>query len=253
MDAAHGFTFDLPLLRAVSDWQRGGDAKQNRRRGEALKAACQNLPSQFRESVLVCHRQIALGKGGVWDLLGDNRLPEKISSWTTDLEIAKGFKGGVPPEGQGYQGVIFSIKPPAGSVIVNLRELYQEPAFRDAMERNKPAIAGYAKGAGCYGDSQSEVVLEIGTLEQEDIYSIGGHSSPFEELVAEAAKIYYGTASVTPEQYEALLLKVEHTRGVAGPCWLNSEATQRVLRRTAPHAETLREVKRLQAQTAHGP
>lgn len=253
MDATHGFTFDLPLLRAVSDWQRGGDAKQNRRRGAALKAACQNLPSQFRESVLVCHRQIALVKGGVWDLLGENRLPEKISSWTTDLEIAKGFKGGVPPEGQGYQGVIFSIKPPAGSVIVNLRELYQDPAFRDAMERNKSAIADYAKGAGCYGDSQSEVVLEIDKLEQEDIYSMGGHSSPFEELVAEAAKIYYGTASVTPEQYEALLLKVEHTRGVAGPRWLNPEATQRVLRRTAPHAERLREVKKLQAQAASEP
>lgn len=248
-----GFSFDLPLLQAVSDWQRGGDAKQNRRRGEALKAACENLPSQFRRSVLVCHRQIALGKGGVWDLLGDNRLPEKISSWTTDLEIAQGFKGGVPPEGQGYQGVIFSVLPPAGSVIVNLRELYQEPAFRDAMDRNKSAIADYAKGAGRYEGDQSEVVLEIDKLEQEDIYSMGGHSSPFDELVAEAAKIYYGSANVTPEQYKALLLKVEHTRGVAGPSWLSPEATKRVLQRTAPHAERLREVKKLQAQAARGP
>lgn len=248
MNAAHGFTFDLPLLRAVSDWQRGGDAKQNLRRGVALKEACQNLPSQFRESVLVCHRQIALGKGGVWDLLGENRLFEKVSSWTTDLEIAKGFKGGVPPEGQGYQGVIFSIKPPAGNVIVNLRELYRDADFRGAMERNKFAIAGYATGAGCYGDSQSEVVLEVDKLEQGDIYSMGGHSSPFEELVDEVAKIYYGTAIVTQEQREKFLLKVEPARGVAGPRWLNPEATQRVLRRTAPHAERLREVKKVQAE-----
>jgi hypothetical protein len=40
--------------------------------------------------------------GGVWSLIGEDSLPEKISSWTLDLEMAKAFKGGVPPEGQGY-------------------------------------------------------------------------------------------------------------------------------------------------------
>lgn len=250
MATVHGETCDHSLLQAVSDWQRGGDARQNRRRGEALKAACQNLPPQFRESALECHRQIALGKGSVWDLLGDNRLLEKISSWTTELEIAQRFKGGVPPQGQGYQGVIFSILPPAGSVIVNLRTLYQDPTFRDAMERNKSAIAGYTKGAGLYGDGQSEVVLEVDKLDQDDVYSLGGHSSPFEELVTEAARIHFGSANVTPEQYAALLLKVEHTRGVAGPSWLCPEATKRVLKRTEPHAVRLRKIKALQDQVA---
>lgn len=36
--------FSLELLQAVSDWQRGGDAKQNIRRGQTLKDACASLP-----------------------------------------------------------------------------------------------------------------------------------------------------------------------------------------------------------------
>ena len=60
-----------------------------------------------RLQLLCCFRQIALDKGSVWDLLAENKLDEKISSWTTDLQIAKTFKGGVPPQGQGWQGLIF--------------------------------------------------------------------------------------------------------------------------------------------------
>lgn len=43
------------------------------------------------------------------------------------------------------------------------------------MERNKSAINGYGDGAGRYWDRQSEVVLEIDAVTQEDIYSLGGH------------------------------------------------------------------------------
>jgi hypothetical protein len=152
-------TFSLSLLQAISDWQRGGDPKQNARRGLALKNACKLLSDKYRSCASRCFRQLALPKGGVWKLIGENRLPEKISSWTTDIEVAEGFKGGVPPEGQGYQGVILCLNPPATSVIVNLRVLYQDSAFIKALEDNKTAISGYHDGAGRYGNDQSEVVL----------------------------------------------------------------------------------------------
>lgn len=237
--------FPLSLLQAVSDWQRGGNAKQNKKRGQKLKEACASLPENYRTCSSCLFRQVGLPKGGVWRLLGEDRLPEKISSWTLNLEMAKAFKGGVPPEGQGYQGVILCVLPPPGSVIVNLRELYQDPDFTAALEKHKGSITGYHDGAGRYGNDQSEIVLEVASVTQQDIYSMGGHSSPFEKLVDDAAEQIHGRA-VTPEEREALMLKVEHVRSEAGPRWLSPEATLRVVTKMKPHAERLLKVKRQQ-------
>lgn len=237
--------FLLPLLQAISDWQRGGDAKQNLKRGLALKAASATLPEQYRRCSLCCFRQVALPKGGVWNLIGEDKLDEKISSWTVNIEVAKAFKGGVPPEGQGFQGVILSVCPPTDSVIVNLRELYKEPAFVAALEANKAAITGYHDGAGRFGNDQSEVVLEIASVAQRDIYSMGGHSSPFDQLVDEAAMVIHGRPA-TSEEREALMLKAESVRDEAGPRWLDHEATERVVAKLKPHVEVLSEIKRVQ-------
>lgn len=238
--------FSVEFLQAVNDWQRGGDAKQNRKRGEALRSQCRSLPEVFRESPLVCHRQIALPKGGVWDLIGAGKLTEKVSSWTLDLEVAKGFKGGVPPKDQGYQGAIFSLNPPAGSVIVNMSLLYRDPEFQRAIDEHKNAISGFQLGIGYYGDQQSEVVLEIDSLSQDDIYSLGGHSSQFDELVEIAAHEVYGHLP-TADERAALTLKAEGVRSRAGPSWLTPEGTKRVLARVRPSALALAEIKRRQS------
>ncbi len=238
-------SFSLPFLQAVSDWQRGGDEKQNKRRGQVLKNACEALPEKYRTCSLCCFRQVALPKGGVWKLIGENHLPEKISSWTPDIEVAKALKGGVPPDGQGYQGVILCVFPQPSSVIVNLHELYQDQGFREALEQNKTSIVGFHDGAGRYGNAQSECVLEIASVTQEDVYSMGGHSSPFEQLVDEAAALIFGRPA-TPTERETLMLKTEKARSEAGPRWLSREATEAVLNRTKPHAKRLREVKRAQ-------
>lgn len=235
--------FPLELLQAVSDWQRGGDARQNHKRGQRLKVACASVPGNYRTCSLCLFRQVALPKDGVWKLIGDGHLQEKISSWTLDLETAMVFKGGVPPEGQGYQGVILCVMPRPGSVVVNLRELYKDLNFTAALEQHKGIIAGYHDGAGFYGNDQNEVVLEVASVTQQDIYSMGGHSSHFDQLIDEAAKLIHGRP-VTPEEREALRLKAEHVRPEAGPAWLSPEATQRVLTRMKPDVERLREIKR---------
>lgn len=237
--------FPLSLLQAISDWQRGGDAKQNVRRGQALKDAAASLPEKYRRCGLCCFRQVALSKGGVWNLIGEDRLGEKISSWTVDIEVAKAFKGGVPPEGQGYRGVILNVYPSADNVIVNLRELYKEAEFVAALERHKGAITGYHDGAGRFGNDQNEVVLEVAAVTQQYIYSMGGHSSPFEELVAEAGRLIHGRPT-TPEERDALMLKSEQLRAEAGPHWLNPEETQRVVAKLKPHAARLGEIKKQQ-------
>jgi len=233
--------FDLRLLQTISDWQRSSTTS----RAQALKEACASLPNEYRTCQLVCYRQIALPKGGIWALIGENRLPEKVSSWTNAIEAAKAFKGGVPPDGQGYQGTILYLYPPPESVIVNLSKLYQNPAFTDAMDQNRAAIAGHADGAGRWENSQSEVVLEIDAVTPEDIYSLGGYSSPLDELVAEAANLVYRRPSTSQER-EGLLLQAQQAGISAGPKWLNMDATRRVLAKTKPHAEQLGEIKRQQ-------
>ncbi|WP_205954151.1 hypothetical protein [Pseudoxanthomonas winnipegensis] len=245
MATTSGFEFTRDFLQAVSDWQRGGDAKQNRKRGERLKAACANLPAEFRESPLVCHRQVGLTNAGIWDLFAENHLTEKISSWTIDPEVAKAFKNGVPPNGGEFRGVIYSIHPPAGSVIVSLWALYRDDEFLAALEEHKPQIEGFDKGAGCWGNSQIEVVLEIDKVSYEDVYTLGGWSSAPDslDLLAEGARQKYGRTRVTPAELDSLLIDV---RDVANqPMWLLPELTKGVIARTlkeVPHLKVKKEL-----------
>ncbi|WP_422650095.1 hypothetical protein OJJOAM_004726 [Cupriavidus sp. H18C1] len=139
--------FKLSLLQAVSDWQRSSTEK----RAAALKEQCASLPPKFRTSVKRCYRQVGLTKGFVWDLIADDCLREKVSSWTLSYPVAMTFKNGVPPQGSGYQGVIVAIERPASAqIIVNISRLYKDRDFLAAMEANKASISGYAEGAGRY-------------------------------------------------------------------------------------------------------
>lgn len=187
--------FGLPLLQAISDWQRSATTS----RAQTLKSMCVDLPDEYRACQFVCYRQIAF----------------------------------------------LSLYPPPGSVIVNLSKLYQNPAFSDAMKQNSADIVGYGNGAGRWGNSQSEVVLEIDAVTPEDIYALGGHSSPLDELVVQAGDLVYQRPSTQEEQH-ALFLQAEQAAITAGPKWLSMDATRRVLANTKPQAERLSEIKRQQ-------
>src|SRR6185437_8950438 len=171
-----GVTFDLPLLQAVSDWQRGhSDRARSNQLGQALKKACAHLPIQYRSGHLVCYRRVSLDKQGVMKLLGADSLKEKISSWTFNTEVAKGMKGGVPFPASNDLGVIFQTTPNPQNIIVNIRALYLDADFRDALFQNEKRIKNYDLGAGRYWDGEDEIVLEIDTVTQSNIYSLGGY------------------------------------------------------------------------------
>jgi len=131
-------SFTTEFIQAVSDWQRGGDARQKRRRGTLLKELSAEIDEAFRRCGLVAYRQIALEKGSIWKLIAERKLPETVSAWTLSPAIAKIFKGGVPPEG--WQGVIVALKPPAGSVILNLDTIYRSEEFLAALERDRGLV-----------------------------------------------------------------------------------------------------------------
>ena len=238
-------TFDLPFLQAISDWQWGSSLE----RGELLKALCADLPPQFRTAHSMCFRKLKLKKGSIWDLVAEDLLPEKISSWTMDTDVAKTIKGGVPKEG--WQGVVLFRTPPAEQIIVNLWALYRESKFTEALTRHRHDIKDFEKGAGKYWDTQSEVVMEIDSVTQADIYSLGGYSSSFESLVGQAASILH-EGCPTAQQIADLEWKAEDLRCEAGqPKWLTYDATTRVLVRIKPRADALVEVKKRQKQEPH--
>lgn len=232
--------FKRSLLQAVSDWQRSSSPK----RAAALKEECASLPMKFRSGAKRCYRQVALSKGFVWNLIAEDCLQEKVSSWTLSFKIAGEFKNGVPSEGSGFQGVIVMIeRPPPTQVIVNIHRLYNDCEFRAAMEMNKASISGYDLGAGRYGGSQQEIVIEMDDVKKSQIRSLGGHSSGFEELRELAQQILGSEYGRLATPWESKYLKSR-----AGPAWLSQEATRRVLNRTEALVDYLQQVKQLQAQ-----
>jgi hypothetical protein len=217
--------FTDTLIQAINDWQRGGDAKQKARRGLALKEACQSLDPRFRRTTLVCFRQISVSPSAVWQLHDKLGLSETISAWTLTTDVAKAFKGGVPPAGN--PGLILDIVPPEGSVIVNLDALYREPAFVAACEAARNRISAYGSGIAAYGNSQNEVVLELESVPMSSVYALGGHSSS-REMIAE---FYFGHPP-TPDEWEEFS-RIEAASDVRfGPRWITGAAKERVLTRT---------------------
>jgi hypothetical protein len=229
--------FTRDLIQAVNDWQRGGDHRQKVQRGVRLKECAAALPASLRECDVACFRQEAHQKDRTWQLLADNCLPETIAAWTTDVQVAKTLKGGVPP--LGLQGVIFKLIPPRGSVVLNIAELYKNPDFLNVVERHRPNIVGFHDGIGRWGGSQSEVVLELDNPKSAEVFSYGGFS-PNREVLAELW-LQRKPTSEDLANFDALSAEAG---AVPGPWWLSQAGTQAVLRRIEPHLERLREKKR---------
>jgi len=165
-------TFTLGLVQAVNDWQRGGDAQQKKKRAKALKKAAADLPERFQSTSSRCYRQIALRDSGLRHLGNKYKLPEAVSAWTKSEEVAKQFKGGVPPKE--WQGVIFAIEPDNDNVAIDIDALYSDDDFVNAISKYKDKIKGYYSGIGKYRGSQNEVVIEISDVSIEAMHAWGG-------------------------------------------------------------------------------
>lgn len=236
--------FELPLLQAVSDWQRGtGTDKQRVKRGVALKEAVAQLPEFFKEVNLVCYRQVALEKASIWSLLGKQALVGRISSWTTNTAVAKSFQNGIPPVDDGLTHMIFAVHPKPAQIVVSLSKLLADSEYQSQVEALKNSVDYFASGTGKHGNSQDEVVLEIDSLEEADIWVLGGWSSSFDELVRRACWFLHGRAP-SEDEFIDLRSKVSELEPEAGARWLQPESTTNVLRRVRPAADKLAEIER---------
>ncbi len=174
--------FTQELVQLVSDWQR--DLRPERRTvvGERLKVLSKELPDRFRTCGLVCYRQEAHDQSRTWKLIAERNLPERIASWTTSIEVAKTFKGGVPADDT---GVIFAVKPSEGEVVLNLDAMFRDDDFRKFVSEIAPKIDHYYSGIGRWSGNQHEVILEVGTLPREAILHYGRYSSDAETLAGD--------------------------------------------------------------------
>lgn len=145
----------------------------------------------------------------------------------------------MPPDGQGYQGTILATLPTQSTIVLNLERLYRDKAFLAALSNNQADIVGFHDGAGRYKNLQSEVVLEIESVSPDDVYSLGGYSSPLEDLIICAGQQIYGRNPTEPER-KRLLLSSEKAGVKDGAHWLGMDATKRVLARTKPKAAELK-------------
>ena len=231
--------FPIELLQAVNDWQRGSSSEAQRtKRALALQRAAKVLPSKFRKCGLTCFRQIALKKGHLWNLLAKEDLAERISSWTPAIEVAKAFKGGVPPEE--WRGVILMIAPKPKQVVLNLSTLYQTPEFRRAIEDHKANIKGFHDGIGKYGASQSEVILEVSSVGPDQIWTMGGYSSDRSVV----SRLLLGHEPNAAEQRWIDQNITQSGVVPGGPWWLSNEGWQNVYARVKPKIEELKSKQR---------
>lgn len=217
--------FTRDVVRAISDWQRGSSHNTKVPRGSALKDIMLQLPEYFRQCDDLCFRQECHQKDRTFQVLINDKLPETIASWTTSIEVAKAFKGGVV-WGDQDRSIILAMKPYAGTVVANLERLYNEPEFQKAVASYGHEIDYFYNGAGKYGNTQKEVVLELGSLSSASVYSYGGYSSPVVGLIVEFRKMY----ERDPDQQELdqIVTKADQ------PWWLSEVGTRNVISRAVP-------------------
>ncbi|NCJ10790.1 hypothetical protein GW643_10345 [Serratia marcescens] len=172
--------FSLKLLQAINDWQ----IKTTTSRGKRLKELSAKLPKEFRECKHVCYRKLELEKSGVFSLVAKSMLKEKISSWSPSVDVVKKFKFGVSLDIENELSFIIRYKPKSSEVILNLEAVYGNELFNSAVNQHESSIKNISKGIRAYGNSQKEVILEIGHVDQLNIYMIGGCSSPVSMVYA---------------------------------------------------------------------
>lgn len=237
--------FSLPVLQAISDWQCDYDQAEKAKRGAALAAVASHLQPRFKTLSLMAFRRFDLTKTPLWQLLADGHLPETISSWTLTTDVAKTFKGGVPPAG--WQGVIVQCAPADAEVILNLATLYRDAEFKKAIERHKSKIRDFDLGMGQYGAVEDEVVIRREVLTPGDIYALGGYSSTPEQL----GRVIFGR-DVTADEIGWMRASLRKQGDDFGPWWLDGERKDKVLERTRLHIPRLLEQKRLQEVRENG-
>jgi len=235
--------FSVPFIQAVNDWLFDPILENAQR----LALLSTELPIKFRERRSHIYRRIDLPSHHMWELLAEERLPEKISSWSESDLVARNH-GEIREK---YQAVLFRIPPERGRTIVNISRLFGPNGFRLACVMLEEQILDYEFGIGTFENSEQEVVVELDHITPDDIVGFFGPSSNEAELVYLAGKELYGRLPTTDEQ-KALLTRMRWYGRRAGYHWLSEDGVLNVRNRMREAISELKKIKQLQSRTALG-
>lgn len=173
--------FSKDFLIALSNWQRGWAENQERRRqiADELVKQCENIPAKFKTVSHCCYRKRFILEGEIIPILIDNDFFEGIASWTKDKDYAKKFKGIIKPNTKFV--MLFKHTPQPNEIVINIISLWEDEAFKKAVEEFKNEDYEAAKPLINFKDYQSEIILKS-TLKGTEIEDIVGISSSFEDL-----------------------------------------------------------------------
>ncbi len=173
------------FIQVINDWQ--AFALKDRKIELYNKLISFNIPSKLRQCDQYCYRitdfRIKIPALSMLSAGISEQINMGVSSWTLDKQIAKDFYKKysplTPSEGQNY---IVKIYPKPQEVILNLDRLYQDDFFMFQCEKYQSNIKNYEKGIGCWKNSQREIILNVNSVNIDNICAFWGYSSTPEEF-----------------------------------------------------------------------
>jgi hypothetical protein len=143
----------------------------------------------------------------------------------------------------GLTHMIFAIYPKPEQIVVSLSKLLGNCDYQSALVARKKDINYFETGTGKHANTQDEVILDIDTLNESDIWVLGGWSNSFDELVHRAFW-YINQRTPTNIEFAKFRDSVQEISPEAGARWLQPESTINVLNRVRPVAARLGEIER---------
>jgi hypothetical protein len=221
------------FFKALGAWQRGWREEPERRRlvTTELLTAIETLPAPLpkRSPLPLCYRKRFLmahnpqNDTDMSDLILHGLIDEGIAAWTTDPEFGRMFKDLIR---KGSITALFEHQPADDAVVVDIPQLWNDPAFVRDFDAYKAGGGEQADALEHFKDRQSEVILNAPLLRQ-DVCGFVGEVGTHDALFAAAA--------VTAEdEQDDLIDRMIAANVYPGQArWLGREGSQRALRRTA--------------------
>lgn len=218
--------FNRDFLGALSDWQKGWNEIQDKRRelADKLVKVCENIPVEFRVCDADCYRKRFIVDGEIVPIILNDNFFDGITSWTLDLNFTKNFKYLIKPETK--FAIIFRQKPIIKDIVVNIASLWQNDHFKRAVDNLHQKEPDIAYPLLNFKDFQSEIVLRT-TLRGSEIEHIVGISSTFEEICDKG-----GIPEIEREALSVKYARDPNGIPISFPTYASNSATREAVKKT---------------------